>query len=67
MISMLVPRPGGMYDASIDEFGVPVPLFDDMHYLLDADSHSHREPCGVWCPRHEVIIVTITDDEGENP
>lgn len=58
MITMLVPRPGGIY---MPTDGYPsVPLVDDLAYLLDADSHV----CGPYCIRNEVLIRTITG-EGE--
>jgi hypothetical protein len=57
---MLVPRTDGFYDPMTEG----VPLLEDLTYLLDADSHHHREPCGLWCLRRDVLIAHISDDDG---
>lgn len=66
MQTILVPLPGGVYDQD-NAYPSGLTVFSDLYWLLDADIHHHREPCGFVCTRAEVLVKTITDDGGDNP
>lgn len=60
---LLKPLQGGMYDPDLP-LSSGSTVFGDLPYLLDADSHSHVTPCGIWCPRKDVVVAFIPDDGG---
>jgi uncharacterized Zn-binding protein involved in type VI secretion len=60
-MNILVPRPGGIYDADVAD------LFEDIPWLISATAHARKGDrcscCTVgWCAREDVLIKQFSED-----